>query len=104
MIKNFSIFKNKPSENEKAPTHSISAKIGEEYVNIGVCWTKEAKNGKFLSCKLQDVYVDHSDRTKCRKGFAIADEKKIVEQQMSEQALKDHVEPKIDHSEDLDAF
>jgi hypothetical protein len=78
MIKNFSIFRNKPSDNEKAPTHSISAKIGEEYVNIGVCWTKEAKNGKFLSCKLQDVYVDHSDRTKCRKGFAIADEKSIT--------------------------
>lgn len=77
-IKNFSIFKNKPSDNEKLPTHSISAKIGEEYVTIGGCWTKEGKSGKYLSCKLQDVWVDHSDRTKCRKGYAIADEKKIV--------------------------
>jgi len=78
MIKNFSIFKNKPNDNEKFPTHSISAKIGEEYVNIGACWTKEGKGGKFLSCKLQDVYVDHTDRTKSKKGFAIADEKLIT--------------------------
>lgn len=75
MIKNFSIFKNKASENEKLPTHSISAKIGEEYVTIGACWTKEGKGGKYLSCKLQDVYVDKNDRTKTKKGYAIADEK-----------------------------
>jgi len=79
MIKNFSIFKNKPSDNEKLPTHSISAKYGDEYVTIGACWTKDGKNGKFLSCKLQDAYVDHTDRTKTKKGFAIADEKLITE-------------------------
>lgn len=81
MIKNFSIFKNKANDNEKIPTHNISANVGTEhipeYVNIGACWTKEGKNGKFLSCKLQDVYVDHTDRTKTRKGFAIVDEKLI---------------------------
>jgi hypothetical protein len=86
LIKNFSIFKNKPSDNEKAPSHSISAKIGEKYVNIGVCWTKEAKNGKFLSCKLQDVYVDHTDRSKTRKGFAIADEKEIMQDELLDTA------------------
>lgn len=83
MIKNFSIFKNKPSENDKLPTHNISANIGTkekpEYVNIGACWTKDGASGKFLSCKLQDVYVDHNDRTKTKKGFAIADEKLIAE-------------------------
>lgn len=78
MIKNFSIFKNKPSENETAPTHTISAKIGEEYVNVGACWTKEGKRGKFLSCKLQDPYKDHTDNTKSRKGFAIAEEGDII--------------------------
>jgi uncharacterized protein (DUF736 family) len=77
MIKNFSIFKLKEQKNEKSPTHTISAKIGEEYVTIGCCWTKEGKGGKFLSCKLQDVYVDHTDNTKTKKGFAIADEKLI---------------------------
>lgn len=81
MIKNFSIFKSKPSDNEKAPTHTISANVGTketpEYVNIGSCWTKEGKGGKFLSCKLQDVYVDHTDRTKTKKGFAIVDEKLV---------------------------
>ena len=73
-MKNFSIFKLKSSDNEKAPTHTISAKIGEEYVTIGCCWTKEGKNGKFLSCKVQDAYVNSADRTKTKKGFTIVDE------------------------------
>lgn len=81
MIKNFSIFKNKPSDNEKLPTHSISAKIGEEYVTIGACWTKEGKAGKYLSCKLQDVYVDHTDRTKTKKGFVIVDQTLIPKEE-----------------------
>lgn len=75
MIKNFNIFKLKEQKNDKSPTHSISAKIGEEYINIGVCWTKENASGKFLSCKLQDAWVDGKDRTKTRKGFTIIDEK-----------------------------
>lgn len=90
-IKNFSIFKNKEVANEKQPTHSISANVGTqekpEYVNIGACWTKEGKGGKFLSCKLQDVYVDHTDRTKTRKGFAIVDEKLIPQEQDEDNEL-----------------
>lgn len=101
MIKNFSIFKNKPSDNEKFPTHTISAKYGEDYVNIGACWTKEGKGGKFLSCKLQDVYVDHTDRTKSKKGFAIADEKLI---QQAVGALEAPETPKSAPDDDLDAF
>jgi len=81
MLKFFSIFKNKPSDNDKLPTHTISANVGTkenpEYVNIGACWTKEGDKGKYLSCKLQDAWVDHTDRTKTRKGFAISDEKLI---------------------------
>ena len=85
-IKNFSIFKNKPSDNEKAPSHSISANIGTqeqpEYITIGACWTKDGQKGKFLSCKLQDVYKDHTtdDRTKSRVGFHVEEDgKKVVE-------------------------
>lgn len=97
MIKNFSIFKRKASDNEKAPSHDISAKIGEEYVTIGACWTKESKGGKYLSCKLQDAYVDHTDRTKTKKGFAIADERTI--------AVKEQIEaPQEAQIDDLNVF
>ena len=99
MIKNFSIFKAKEGKSDKSPTHSISAKIGEEYLTIGACWTKESKGGKYLSCKLQDVYVDHTDRSKTRKGYAIADEKLIALQD-----LEAPIEPQEARSEDLDAF
>lgn len=91
MIKNFSIFKAKEGKSEKSPTHIISAKIGEEYVNIGACWTKEGKGGKFLSCKLQDVYVDHTDRTKTKKGFAIIDEKLVSKQEEDTEQPPDDV-------------
>jgi len=58
-IKNFSIFKipNQVDDGKK-PTHSISAKIGESYVNIGSCWTKEGTKGKYLSCQLSKPYQD----------------------------------------------
>ena len=100
MIKNFSIFKRKSSENEKAPSHDISAKIGEEYVTIGACWTKESKGGKYLSCKLQDAFVDHTDRSKTRKAYAIADESKIL----LDTPVEGSTSPKIAPDNDLDAF
>jgi hypothetical protein len=87
-MKNFSIFKNQPNTNEKAPTHTISANVGTkeqpEYVTIGSCWTKEAKNGKFLSCQLQDEYVDHNDKTKTRKGYKIVDEVAVRDNETGE--------------------
>ena len=77
-MKNFSIFRNKPSENPKAPTHIISLKIGEKYEKVGACWSKDMKDGqKYLSCMLQDVYVDHTDRSKSKTGFSIVDDKSI---------------------------
>lgn len=81
MIKEFIIFKNtKESKNPKAPTHRIMAKVdGEELIEIGAGWSKESKSGnKYLSCRLQNVWVDHSDRSKTRIGFAIANEKDII--------------------------
>lgn len=57
-IKNFSIFKIPNQLDEKKPSHSISTKIGEKYVNIGSCWTKEGTKGKYLSCQLSNPYQD----------------------------------------------
>ena len=68
--------KAKPSDNPKLPTHSISVKVGEEFVTVGACWTKDMKNGgKFLSCKLQDAWVDSQNNTKKRQGFSIVADK-----------------------------
>ena len=89
MIKNFSIFKLKEQKNEKSPTHSISANVGTkekpEYVTLGACWTKESSGGKFLSCKLQDAWVDGKDNTKARKGFAITEDKPTPQEEDTEQ-------------------
>ncbi len=79
-IKNFAIFKSKPSENEKVPSHRISAKVGETYTDIGVCWTKtSAKGDKFLSAKLADILVDKNDDTKSRKGVIMVFEEDLRE-------------------------
>jgi len=77
--KNFSVFKAKPNENTKLPTHVLSMKIGEEFINIGGAWTKEATTGKFLSCKLADAWVNSNDNTKSRKGFVIVAEEDLQE-------------------------
>ena len=101
-IKSFSIFKSKPSNNPKAPSHNISANVGTkenpEYINIGACWTKEGNSGKFLSCKLQDGWKDHTDNSKTRVGFAIVDENAIPKPKQQEQ---EEMPPEDDG---LDAF
>lgn len=78
--KNFSIFKSKPNDNEKAPTHRMSMKNegSEIFLDIGACWTKETKAGdRFLSAKLSDIYVDHTDKIKSRRGYVIVDEQEL---------------------------
>ena len=110
IIKSFSIFKNKPSDNEKVPTHSLSAKIGDSYVNIGSCWTKDGKNGKFLSAQLAKVYVDHSNNTKSRKAVVMCFEEDLIK--LCQVAGEDYVvddsipsqKPKIDASHDVVGF
>lgn len=68
--------KAKPSDNPKLPSHSISIKVGEEFITVGACWTKEMKNGgKFLSCKLQDAWVSTEDGKKSRRGYGIIEDK-----------------------------
>lgn len=81
IIKNFSVFKSKPSENDKLPTHILSTKIGEDYVTIGSAWTKDSTNGKYLSAKLQDAWVSTEDKTKSRRSLVIVFEDDLIELQ-----------------------
>ena len=60
----FAIFKNNDKKNEKSPDYNISFKVNDKYVNIGGCWIREGKSGKFFSCKLSNGYKDF-------KGFHI---------------------------------
>lgn len=87
-IKNFSIFKNQPSDNPKLPTHTISANLGSKesplYVTIGGCWTKEGTKGKYLSCLLQDEFVDHAEGKRTRKGYKIVDEVAVRDNETGE--------------------
>ena len=79
-IKSFSIFKNtKKAEGSKQPDYKLSAKIGDEYVEIGGGWIKDGKSGKFISVKLSDAWADHTKGT-ARKGFCLLqeDETEIV--------------------------
>jgi len=54
-LTNFSIFKNLKKEKESQPDYTITTKIGEEYKTIGAGWIKEGKNGKYISCKVDDT-------------------------------------------------
>lgn len=67
-FKHFSCFKVAEKENEKQPDYRLSAKVGEEFVEIGVGWIKEGNSGKFISFKLADIYKD-------RSGWKIVEEK-----------------------------
>ena len=58
MIKQFAIFKAKEKKNEKSPDYNISVKHNDKYINIGGCWLKDGKAGKYFSCKLSDGYKD----------------------------------------------
>lgn len=77
MSKNFSIFKKDNKGDDKKPTHSISMKVGDDYVEVGACWTKDSTNGKYLSCKLSDAWVNAKDSTKSRKAYMIVAEDEI---------------------------
>ena len=70
-IKTFSIFKNtKKTEGSTQPDYKLSVKIGDEYIECGAGWIKDGKSGKFISVKLSDAWVDHT-QGKARKGFSI---------------------------------
>lgn len=67
-MKNFTITKNKFKKTDSQPDYKMSIKQDDAFIEIGSCWLKEGKNGKFFSCKLNDVYVDHVKGV-ARKGF-----------------------------------
>ena len=80
-MQNFSIFKvQKDPSNSKLPDYRISIKVGDEYVEAGAGWIKESKNGKYISCKLNDAYLDK------RKGFEIVEKISKTPAQMKDPA------------------
>lgn len=79
MNKIFNLQKNKYKKTEGQPDYRISFKTEDSFVEGGACWIKKDKSGNtYLSCKLGDVYVDHTDMTKTRKGWHIEEDKKIL--------------------------
>jgi len=79
-IKNFNIFRNRQSDNEKAPTHRISIKVEDTYIDAGAAWTKTSPRGdKFLSVKLADTYVDNTDQSKSRRSIVLVFEEDLQE-------------------------
>lgn len=90
-IKNFIIHKNEKKNNEKSPDYNLSARVGTaeqgEWLNLGACWVKEGKKGKFISCKLADVWVNANDRSKSRKGFFIGCEDVVSTKPVSEETV-----------------
>ena len=91
-MKNFTITKNKfKKEGSSMPDYRMSAKIGEEFVEIGGCWLKEDKNKqKFFSCKLSDLYVDHTKGT-ARKGFVITEEPKVEKEEIKIEEINNEI-------------
>ncbi len=71
--------KNSFKKTDNQPDYKISFKDGESFVDAGGCWIKKTKTGNsYLSCKLGDIFVDHTDSTKSRDGFHITTDKPPV--------------------------
>ena len=73
-MKNFTINKNKFKKGDKEPDYKMSIKTDKGFEEVGACWLKEDKSGgKYFSCKLSDVYVDHTKGV-ARKGWEMVAE------------------------------
>jgi uncharacterized protein (DUF736 family) len=73
-MKSFTIFKNTyKEEGSNKPDYKmmVALREGEPLTEIGGCWLKEGKTGKYFSCKLNDAYADHTKNV-ARKGFKLA--------------------------------
>jgi uncharacterized protein (DUF736 family) len=82
----FAIFKAKEKKNEKSPDYNISMKVGDKYENIGGCWIKEGKSGKFFSCKLNGPYQQ-------RKGYEITESKSVMSQAITPENYPQSIDP-----------
>lgn len=70
MIKLFSLQKNTNKKTDAQPDYRISLKVGEGFAEGGACWLKKDKNGNnYLSCKLADEFLDHTNPAKSKKGW-----------------------------------
>lgn len=73
-IKFFNLQKNN-KKSDTQPDYRISFKTEDSFVEAGACWIKkDSKGGSYLSCKLGDKWVDHTDKTKTRKGWHIEED------------------------------
>ncbi len=67
--------KNTKKETDTQPDYRISFKDGDTFYEGGAGWKKQDKNGNtYISCKLSDIWKDHTDETKTRKGWHIAED------------------------------
>lgn len=70
-MKNFSCFKVTEKKNEKEPDYRLTAKVGDEFIEIGAGWIKEsAKGTKYISFSLVKPYQG-------KKGWELTEEKEI---------------------------
>lgn len=72
-MKNLTIFKNDyKKEGDNKPDYKIMVAIntGDKLTEAGACWIKESNGKKYMSCKLNDAYADHTTG-KSRKGFTL---------------------------------
>lgn len=104
-IKFFNVTQNNRKEKDTHPDRNLSAKIGEEFVDIGGGWLKKNKNGAtYLSIKLQDAWVDHNDSSKTRTGFSLVrdDElEKLVKELKSLRGESDNVPSETPNADEI---
>lgn len=87
-ITNFQCFKNK-KEKDNQPDYRLSAKIDDEYVEIGAGWIKEATGGtKFISFKLTEPF-------EARNGYHI--EVDLAPRQPVKEVKTEEAEEKIEY-------
>ena len=88
MIREFLIFRNeKKQPNSKEPDFRLSAKSGEEWINIAVGWNRVSPKGtKMISCVMAKPFKD-------KPGYKIVED---TDDRTEPMPLKTHQEPTAD--------